>query len=407
MNIHSIDLYIFPLEEMRCGYGIQQGNILPSLSDIPGRVVRGGLANWALRNNACASNTNQIFKDVFEPNGAAKISFPFCAWRGYRRVPLSLFEVKGGGRNPRTALVEIRQAVYAENQLDPANIIQVQGPVDFLCRELWPAQLDVTMKPVLDSLIHGENEIVPDVGMMIELRNRHNQDTRRVGEEGLFAEECLPPANPAKMDRREDNYYVGTLRYEEDSQISNLFEKLATPRFRLVDFNRNRMMAAAYGEPDPPHDIFLGHHRIRCLIYGVDRGVCSLDPANLTKPAASKFTLTFTSDFAPIKSHGAVYPLTVEMLKENGLPLFERLRVFCGRGAAYGFDVQNNKVAIPAATITAGSCAWLKKDSFSDEEKKTILEKSLLGMGRQTKDGFGRFEIDWGIHKVRGEEVTP
>ena len=393
MRLHQFQLYLFPLDDLRCGFGIQQGNILPSLPYIPGRVVRGGLAGWAVRRGL--KNDIHLFKGLFlsEPEAQYEqlITFPNCTYRGCKPTPLSLFSEKGTAKPPLASLLESRRTPIHKGALPSTG-----GPTDFLRRNEFPAQVDMTLKPVSGQVDIITDFVTPSPPLKVDLRN-HHEENGSVGENGLFAEEVLPAANALLP---EDHYYSGTLLFEDKAVIHDVFLPLVDTAFldRL-----KRPKQGILDTPDPFRMVFMGHHRVPVFAFADDLGVTDTDtdklPGNLQKAAMEKeFSWTALSDFIP--AMGPDFPLSDKML-ENHLAIrgVKGQRVFCARDLAHGYDAVAGKPLLPDQTIAAGSCGFFCC-SVDEKASRSLWEKSLVGLGKRTRDGFGKFEVNWDIHEI-------
>lgn len=392
MKIQGIKLYLFPVEEVHCGYGLQQGNVLPSLPYVPGRVLRGGMGGWAIRAKCVTGANDDQFKKLFLSESLFKISFPCCTYKGLLPAPLSLFQPKGSVRDPETALAnEDIRVVSKAKQIDSSSC---SGPLDFLNRDEWPSDIDMTLKSAKGCVIDAYLQVMQGLSPCIDLKSRHDKDKRRVVEEGLFAEESLPAAVPFEPTR---HYYEGTVYFEEDDKTAAIFEKLKDGSFRDPEDLKSESLT----DPDPLRIVFLGHRRVPVLVYAVD---IEEEPMNkdivLSKGDNEKqFTITFLSDLVPEQKKP--FSLTAEMVQDaTGLTGLKKERAFCDRGTAYGFNVIENRTLNPKATIAAGSCILFKADGLDATALNTLREKSFIGMGNNTRDGFGRFKINWPIHHL-------
>jgi len=387
-NLRLFELFVFPLDDVHCGYGTQQGNLLPALPCIPGRVMRGGLAGWALRNSCVSSANDDLFKSLFTSEGAATVSFPFCTLQGRFPVPLSLFEVKGGRTDPAFSRLLPSQRPFVSEQ---ANLHPLPDqPLDFLLRKEWPSDVEATLKPKSGSAdVYGV--IWPPFETRIEMK-AHHENTGRVGKEGLFAEGVIPAALSTKPN---EFWYRGTLVI--DSDFSGLFERLLIAEATISDSSIPDQIEELFKKAEehtaseqfaPKHLVFLGHRRVPCLVYAVE---CDAEPFKQTN---GSFTITFTTDFIPECS--PAYPLTAQMVQDAlpGSVIKKKERVFCRRGEAHGYDI-TQKALDPMQTLAAGSCGHFKGNPGEQ------LQRSLLGIGRNSKDGFGRFILNWDIHNIQ------
>ena len=398
MMIRSIELYVFPLEDVHCGYGLQQGNILPSLPYIPGRVMRGGLAGWAIRTGKVNHAGDPVFEELFlPPKGTSELSFPNCTHKGFFPAPASLFEVKGRGKNPRTVLVTPAPFMFTQ---EDAELTQgkIFAPVDFLRRCIWPSDIAYeTLKPY-HGQVDQDGELHPPPPIILDLKAPH-EDSGRVGKgatgSALFAEEALPSSIVRKPS---SYYYMGALNFVEDEKTAKVFDPLIEEYFNIGTSSINLR------DPEPARLIFIGHRRVPAVVYGKDKGGIDTEKDDLPQefqriPLDGRFAITLTSDLIPEDSVPA-YPLSAEMVESLlSLSDLEKERVFCRKDMAHGYDVQSAQKLQPTATLAAGSCG-LFKTNLSEDQIRTIWGKSLLGMGQRNRDGFGRFEVNWQLHDI-------
>lgn len=393
MNIHSIKLYLYPLEDIHCGYGLQQGNILPSLAYIPGRVIRGSLAGWAVRTGK-VTNKDALFERLFLPqNGDSVVSFPNCTYKGLFPAPASLFEAKGRGKDPRTALVMPPPSLFVKEQIDK----KISDPVDFLRRRIWPSEItSETLKPYTGQ-VDEYGKLHPTAPTILDLKSPHEENTGRVGKgatgSALFAEEALPSSMVNDPSR---HYYSGELNFIEDKDVAALFNPLIEEFF---DPEKSPGLEC----PEPARLLFIGHRRVPAVVYGKDIGCIDTGKEGIPiTPDDRPFSITLTSDLIPENSTSP-YPLTAEMIKSLlSLGSLCQERVFCRKGMTHGYDVQNKRKLEPMATISAGSCG-LFSGTLTDDQIRQMWEQSLVGMGQKSQDGFGRFKINWEVHNIEEE----
>lgn len=403
MKIHQYKLYLFPKEDIHCGFGVQQGNILPSMSCVPGRVVRAGLAGWAVKRGLLKAD-DALFETLFFSEDETLdfvISYPFCTLKGYEPAPCSLFKLKGSGTDPVSEYFK-RDDYEGIVKNDIQNVENF--PVDFLCQDFMPSESDKKLNPAR-GCIYDPDPDNPDrevflksaAPLRIDLRN-HHEDYGRVGEKSLFAEESLPATNIRRPKKR---FYSGLLNFKEDEKINKIFSKLINDEFMIPDF--------IFPVPSNPfHIFFLGHRRVPVVIYAEDLGCIDTDKDILpfeyrSLNEKSEFTWTAMSDYKPVE--GSCYPLNARMIKKE-LPFgqLKKIKCFCARDFSYGYDVVNNRKLPSEQVLKAGSCGLFEYDpgELSDEGKtRKIWEKSLTGAGKSCKDGFGRFRINWKIHKLQ------
>lgn len=404
MKIHRLTIFLFPQEELHCGYGKQQGNVLPSHPHIPGRVLRGGLAGWAIRNGRVSGASDPLFEKLFIPvvkeEDDFNFSFPFCRVSGFQPAPLSLFQVKGRGLDPETTLFMPNEKPFISDHPD--------SPIDFLRREMeWPSDRDPSLKPLANKMVDQMGRLASALQPLIDLKNSHEERIGRVGEKGLFAEEALPPSSSLYPIR---HFYSGDLYFEERPEVTELFfplmvELLSEPN-SMGETGLSRL-SALLDSPDQKHIIFLGHRRSPVVGYIVDKGVINTEKTELPFESlfdGKKFTLTLLTDLIPKRE--PYFPLTSRMLEEvTGLTGLIKKRIFCGKGVAHGFDVLANRAIDPVRTIVAGSCGSFEfRDASQEGYLRSLWGLSLLGVGRRSQEGYGRFKINWDIHRVVPEK---
>lgn len=416
MNVRRLLLVILPLEPLHFGYGVQRGNILPTLPHIPGRAVRGALANWAIRNGFIGENDSN-FLDIFGSSGNRCISYPVCYRNGWAPAPLSLFEIKGGCLDPRAYLVksQAHRLVWKGSIQDLATRLETQGAnkrdyvVDFLRRsDDWPAMVgDAALKPCrgavqLDRFTARYNPFVGESFQpLVSLRAPHNDKTDRVGsgtDRGLFGEELLPRANrQPTLSKSLENYYLGELRYEDKPELNSIFDPI--PRRNARD---TISMCNALESPQPGELVFLGRRRVPAVIAAVkwDDGNTQ-QPTREFQDVCAQFTITFTSDLQ--LDNGDPYPVDDDVIKQILGFEAKKIRTFCAPGWSYGYDTNGTKKGPLDAqpVLRAGSCVLV--DS-SNVYKDKLYERYLLGAGADTRNGMGRFLVNAPVHDI---EVAP
>ncbi len=388
MDIKGIKLYLYPLENVHCGYGIQQGNILPSLNYIPGRVIRGALAGWAVR-NGYLKNSDDLFENLFYPTeGRIKVSYPHCTYKGSVPAPLSFFEVKGGSSDPRFKIVREVRPKYIVPSKKVDNWAHLDMPADFLLDDEWPSDIDEVTLKQSDAWIFDGYKIEPGTKCVLDLKAPHQEDSGRVGKGekgGLFAEESMIGSLDLSPTAR---YYTGTLYYKETEDTPlDLFTHLID---NGSSFDKDYLQS-----PAPKQMVFIGHHRVPAVILGEVN-----DPVfNAETMSSGALTISFFTDLVTDE-----YPLSAELCNKYlpGRPIKSKNRAFCARERIFGYDSTQKgaKKIIPRNTLKAGSCGYFEVDSLSEEQKKQLWESSVLGIGNESKDGFGRFEIDWWLHQI-------
>jgi hypothetical protein len=347
-------------------------------------VLRGALGGWAVR-IAGMDNSSDDFKNIFYEKRESDVSFPMCYYKGHFPAPLSLFAPKSSGDDQHAALLKTPPKVLTQLNI---NSDAIGAPVDFLKRDKWPSQVNATLKPMKNYNVDGAL-IVKDQSVSLSIKNRHHEEKRRVGDDGLFVEQVIQPGNYYEPKKR---YFKGTFYYPE--KYKKHFKKLIDDNV----VNEGAITSEKLENPEPKHTIFVGHRRIATLIYGINYKTIKPDQ-DMQQKIDGEFSVTFTSDFIPNKF---TYPLSVEHIDDQlfGVKLY-KIRSFCGMTRTHGYDVLSREARIPAPAFAAGSCIYLKCDSaLTDETKQHFRQKSQVGIGRNTKDGYGRFIINWHIHNI-------
>jgi hypothetical protein len=399
-----MDLYIYPLNDLQCSFGRQQGNIMPSLPYIPGRVVRGGLAGWAIRNKKITDTNSDEFKSLFLPDEQnSLISYPFCTSNGHLPTPLSLFELKGKPKNPRTSMIVKSCPVFAEpDEFIEKNIIDnvLDGPIDFLRRSKWCSDFDATMKPVAGTI---DTYCCVDAGfsIKIDMHASHDELTGRAKKsEGLFATETMP--NSLANDSL---FYSGQLVLDGDNALSTVFESLIDYNFTPDSIDRSYIE-----EVGPDHLIFIGRRKTPAAVFCENIKIIDFDNEELPEDfidirSTKTIAISLTSDCIPQPNINASHVgNALELIfSEFG---FTKKRSFCQKGMAHGFDIIAGKPVLPIRTLKAGSCALFEvSDTFSNDKLKDLWRLSFIGCGMHTLDGYGRFKINWPIHDINIGEV--
>lgn len=403
-DISILKIKLFPLSDLHCGYGLQQGNILPSLNYIPGRVLRGALAGWCIRNGIIKDNQSPYFKQLFQTAdfSLSGVSFPFCYLGGRSPVPASVFRIgKAEVCHPMENLLPGKK-----EELITADTGRVKNgcPVDFLRRKNWPCDVHPQLVPVRASVgnMTTNRRIHPNAPTVLDMRNRHEPNTGRVGEDGLFAEEMIPYVYVDSKDMEE--VYTGLLVCK--NEVKEIFLPL-TENCDTCDET----------DPDPIHTIFMGRRKAPVCI--LSREITHRQIHEMTDAVDSKnhlISISFSSDYLPSQSE--VYPIEeIFFKKDMGLPDLKMERRFCVRGLQHGFAVEKDKDGFDSeknrstiSGITAQPCfsagtAVLADpgQTLSEELIKDLVFRSLTGIGKETANGCGRFAIDSIIHETQGE----
>ncbi len=396
MSYRVFRLQLFPMEPLHFGYGEQRGNVLPSLPYIPGRALRGALGAWAHR-NCFLDSGDEAFQKVFGEecvDGACDydISFPCCYLKDRVPAPLSLFEVKGGGSDPRLRFVKKNswRLIHTKNlqvYTDPEYL------VDFLCRSEWPSEVETwTLQPVKNATIWN-GLVYPAHELQVELHAAHEENTGRVGQEGLFAEELLPRSTGLSVETNDAVWYGGQLIFDAANEsLSKICEKLTLPEGTRPD---------VWEEVSPWNIIFLGRRRVPVAVFAKEETVSGAGQDN----GSNEVTLTFTTDLKG-KGDDNPFPPSADYFKKLlNVEVKEKLRAFAAQGYATGGIHLPGKPfrALPAApTLRAGSCLRLQLASGSDS-LDALKWQGLRGIGADTRDGCGRFEVNAAIHSVEAE----
>jgi len=400
-DISILKIKLFPLSDLHCGYGLQQGNILPSLNYIPGRVLRGSLAGWCIRNGLIKDNQSPDFKQLFQTSdfSLSGVSFPFCYLEGRSPVPASVFRVgKAEACHPLENLLPGK-----EEELISADTGCVEHgcPVDFLRRKNWPCDIHPQLVPVRASVenMSTNTKIHPNAPTVLDMRNRHEPNTGRVGEDGLFAEEMIPYENPGDMGEG----YTGLLVCK--NEVKDIFLPLT-----------ENCDTCEKTDPDPIHTIFLGRRKAPVCILAEEATHLIEEIQSAVYLKDHLIAISLSSDYLP--SQGEVYPIEESFFKKDmGLPDLKMERRFCVRGLLHGFavekdeegfDSEKNRSTISGITaqpcFSAGTSVLVDPGrALSEELKKDLVFRSLTGIGKETANGCGRFAIDSIIHETQGE----
>lgn len=406
MAYSEVELFLFPLEPLHCGYGIQQGVVLPSLNYIPGRVLRGGLAGWALRNCKDLSESDKTFKKLFfaesdDNKEPPLISYPWCTFKGYQAPPLSLFDVKGKqndtgklspGKN-KEALNRVERK--CSDELENENW-QIKKPVDFLKKDKFPVDIEEpAFAPFGNNLlVYRTGVYYPNPQTGLEMKAGHDLESGRVTDDGgLWIEEVMP-ATPIK--NRSENFYRGKLRFQKESLVDQMFESLFND---CISNERDKRITLS--DPETAHLLFLGRKRIPTVIYAGEVEDCA--KPDVTVDQEQGISITLTSDCVIGNRDGDFKICRDNIFKYLGLEdLLSGSKVvrFFGRaGSLHGFDKENRKPSV-WPTLAAGSCVVFKPDTGDYDAVLDKLKNFLpAGLGCQRRDGCGRFELNWEFHK--------
>ena len=417
-DLKALRLIIMPLEDMHVGYGAQQGNIMPSLDYIPGRVVRGGLAGRALRNGYIDVNDTDFLK-IFgqHKDNTFQISYPFSYYRGYAPSPLSLFEVKGVPRDPNYRwLHDDPYPVYDSSCLQTfINETDNQlMPLSFLCREDWPSDIDsLTLRPA-SGWIDSMGRLVGNVPKRIHLHASHDPETKIVGVEdsGLYAEECIPRAhraNPLNEQTSFDVWYDGYLVYENNEKLTGIFNKL-TCEDNPISFHEDinwELLELVFNDPPPDRLVFMGRHRVPCMIIASNIETVTDDlNENLlvSRPESTddKITVSFTTD-TKISIQDLLGDLQQIYIKSAN----KIARKFIGEKWTSGWSTeQKNDSSIGLSpAMVAGSCMVLQMKPLSSDDISAIRKAQWIGIGEDTRNGYGRFVLNWSLHDITTQEA--
>ena len=208
-----------------------------------------------------------------------------------------------------------------------------------------------------------------------------------------------PFINPSEI------YYKGTLVYESRTELSEIFNTLVEDGFDpQYSMDGNRLE-----DIEPEHIIFIGHRKVPAAIYASPSKLIDIDNDYLPEAINlnekdKEITVTLKTDCIPFTSD--VFSIESVLLKELSEKLHEELPVsfmkkvkrFSQKCWIHGYDIEIGPFKCPA--ITQGSCFIFKADLKEKHIRKLWL-LSLLGMGGEKKDGYGRFEVNWQLHKIR------
>ena len=406
MKIKVMDICIYPLNDLQCSFGRQQGNIMPSLPYIPGRVVRGGLAGWAIRNKRIADIESDEFKFLFlSDSNKDVVSYPFCTPDGRLPAPLSLFELKGKPINPRISMIAAPCSVFADSDEGIEKKIRdntLDRPVDFLRRDIWCSDLDAIMKPVAGTINTAACTVDAGFSIKIDMHAAHDELTGRVKEkEGLFATETMPGSFANRS-----LFYTGQMILDGENALCSVFDSLIDDNFQqdaIID--RSKLV-----EVGPDHLIFIGRRKTPAVVFCENKKIIDLEndklPDELEKSQGSKtLAISLASDCIPHSSiHASHVGNALEQIFSHFA--FKKRRSFCQKGMVHGFDVVHGKPMLPMQTLKAGSCALFESDDMlSDEKLRTLWKLSIFGVGMHIQDGYGRFIINWPIHNLDSSEA--
>ncbi|WP_144311501.1 hypothetical protein [Desulfonatronospira thiodismutans] len=266
-------------------------------------------------------------------------------------------------------------------------------PIDFLRSDKMPcevhSQLSAAGGAVKD--LQTGTELSEQAPSVLDMRNRHDPQSGRVGEDGLFAEEMIPYMGA-------DSGFSGLLICTEEAL--RIFEPLAS---RCDPMN-----------PDPLHVIFMGRRRSPVCI-SAERADHILDEVlNSFDLGAQNISISFHSEYLPSESE--IFPLQDSHLqKDLDLPELEIKNKFCVRGMQHGFnvvkdehgfdspDTQKETTGMEARPcFSPGTCVFIDtKNKIGPEDKKRLAVLSLTGAGKDTVNGSGRFFINANIHGIQ------
>lgn len=388
MKITSVKLYVFPLENLHCGKGVQQGALLPSLAHIPGRVVRGGLAGWAVRNGRVAEGSNLLKELFYEQESDNFISYPWCTCKERLPAPFSIFHAGKKNSSPREALLGSATTGFINKACDIRSIEQQDQPADFLLRESLPAESGLILKPFKGTVDNLGFECFPPFPTIMEMKAAHNELGRVSDTDGLRVEEMIPAAGHPHS----ANYYCGTLNFLENDEIQDIFEPLWDHSQALPD-------TADLADPTPVNLVFLGRKRVWAAIFAEEPYTSDFEESGFSDRHC---TVTLTTDC--IFSYDTSYTMNRDLLaQELGLGETALDRAFCSGNFLYGFDTTIGKPAVWPA-LAAGSCASFQLPESLRADQNSYLEKlwgrSLLGLGKHGKDGCGRLKLNWSLHDI-------
>jgi hypothetical protein len=365
--------------------------VLPSLSYIPGRVIRGALAGWALRNHADLEVDGNLFQRFFTADEQdVSVSWPCCTYRGRLPAPLSLFERKAPVCDPVARLAAREERISGIGCDD--------GPRDYLLRSNWPADEDLPdLRPCRGSVSSDGYDYYPPFPLGLEMKAGHDPASGRVAAGtdggGLFVVEVMPAAGPEEPQRV---YYRGELRLRRDAaDLRSLLEPL------LVDEDRLDLPGdAELADPDPRSLLFLGRKGVPAVVYcrrleddGED------ESPSLAVTLASDVLLDPGREWrSPRAAFLAL--LGLGELAETG---DGKVRAFCRFGRQHGFDTVAKKPLV-WPTLVAGSCLRLELGEETEAIRSRLRVLADTGIGRHRRDGFGRLLLDWNLHQVGGEE---
>jgi hypothetical protein len=388
-GIYGIDLYIFPHVGAHCGYGIQQGVLKPSLPWIPGRVVRGALAGWAVRNGIIDPSSEE-FEELFLPSEAKSsvISFPWCTFLGRLPAPFSAFEQKGGGGHPAAMLIGEEKLVAIEEYNEKS--IKGTGPVDFLLPDIWPAEHeDKTLKPCRGTVdLYGA--YFPPCRTILEMKSAHEPEKGRVGKNGLRIEEVMPSISrkdPAAI------YYTGRLYCTREKDFQRFAKLLLPPEMPGIASLKPEQIL----DPEPEHRLFVGRKKVPAAVFG---RIANEQLCREVIDREDGLTITLISDLLPDDIAGEKQALWEQLLASLALQAEEKnKKAFCMPALVHGYEGgdRGEGKAVCRTGLTAGSCIRVT-GKFDKEKRENLRKTGCMGAGLQARDGFGRFIVDWSVH---------
>jgi len=378
-----LKLYVYPLEGTHCGYGVQQGVLLPALDHIPGRVMRGGLAGWAVRNKILQPEDPK-FQQFFlarQEAGETLASFPCCTLLGRDAVSCSCFESKGRSEHPATTLLGDHGLKLIDDATTVPDMSKALGPVDFLTSPAWPAERDASLKPCRGTM-DMSGEYHPPFPTVLEMKSAHDSQKGRVDENGLHIVEVLP-ANPRKEARA--TYYAGDFVLAGEAR--EIFSKLLLRGRDVADLSDDEIL-----DPGPDHLIFIGRKKTPAAVFAVE-SKAGTDHADTTAHA-TEVAITLTSSLIPEVE--TKYRMSWELLAATlGIKVTDQeKRAFCRTTQVHGMSDGDRGSGTPYTrdAFAAGTCLRITAPT-APKEIERLLRLSLFGAGLHSRDGHGRFRM--------------
>ncbi len=149
-------------------------------------------------------------------------------------------------------------------------------------------------------------------------------------------------------------------------------------------------------DPGPEHLIFIGRKKTPAVIFAVANQPGAAGPGSGRE--ASDITITLTSNMIPKVNgdHRMNWRLLTDTL---GLAVDDKnKRAFVKPTQAHGFvDEKGRRTPRIYDALAAGSCIRIQ-EKMDAATIQRLNRLSLVGAGLHSRDGYGRFKIDWDLH---------